>query len=153
MRAFSFKLKTLLHIRGIEKDKALRLYAQAIGEKERIKFLLSAKKKFLKNLKSEVGKRRLLNFSGFQEETFQRSIEKTNNQILQIHGELENSKSIENAKREIYLKADSNFKSLENLKDKKHEEHVNSELKKEESELEDIIGSRFIYNHKPSHSS
>ena len=153
MRSFSFKLRTLLHIRGIEKDKALRLYAQAIKNKEKLKFLLSSKKKFLKNLESEVAERRLINFSGFQEETFQLSIEKTNDQILQIHGELENSKSIENAKRKLYLKADSNFKSLENLKHKKHEEHVNSELKKEESELADIIGSRFIYNHKPSHSS
>ena len=55
-------------------------------------------------------------------------------------------KNIESAKRNLYLRADSNCKSLLKLKEKKKVEHLKSEEKKEESELEDIIGSRFVFN-------
>ena len=152
MKAFSFKLKTLLHLRDIEKQNALSSYGRSVRERENIEKKLLNKKIYLENLKEQVAQRRTLNFRGYGEEIFQRSVKSTLDQILQIHGELENAKKIENAKRNLFLTAESRFKSLENLKEKKRMEHQSAELQKEESELEDIVGSRFVYNLKLSHS-
>jgi flagellar biosynthesis chaperone FliJ len=44
------------------------------------------------------------------------------------------------------MKADSSFKSFLRLKEKKREEHMGIESKKEETEMDDLIGARFIYN-------
>lgn len=152
MKAFSFKLKTLLHLRDIEKQNALSSYGRSVRERENIEKTLLNKRNYLENLKEQVAKRRTFNFTGYGEEVFQRSVKSTLDQILQIHGELENAKKIENAKRNLFLTAESRFKSLEKLKEKKRLEHQSAELQKEESELEDIVGSRFVYNLKLSHS-
>ena len=55
-------------------------------------------------------------------------------------------KNIEFAKRNLYLQSDSNCKSLLKLREKKKEEHLKREEKKEETELEDIIGARFVFD-------
>jgi hypothetical protein len=54
---------------------------------------------------------------------------------------------METAKRKLYLQADSEYKSLLKLKDNQRIEHLENETKKEEMELESIIGSRFVFNH------
>ena len=51
----------------------------------------------------------------------------------------------------MYIQADSSYKSLLKLKEKKREEHIEREIKKEEIELENIIGSRFVFNQASSH--
>jgi hypothetical protein len=37
------------------------------------------------------------------------------------------------------------------LKEKRREQHIEAETKKEEMQLEDIISSRFVFNHSTSH--
>mgnify|MGYP007072117762 CR=1 FL=1 len=66
--------------------------------------------------------------------------------IINFNSKLADSKNIEVAKRGLYLDADSNCKSLHKLKEKKKEEHLKREEKKEETELEDIIGARFVFD-------
>jgi flagellar export protein FliJ len=71
------------------------------------------------------------------------------NKIIELHGELQNAKKIQEAKRNLFLKADAEFKSLEKLKTMQKAEHSRNQLKKEENEIDDIIGSRFAYNLNP----
>jgi flagellar export protein FliJ len=97
-------------------------------------------------LNAEINERRASGFSGFEQDGFNKSILRSKEIIIDLNSKVADSKNIESAKRNLYLRADSNCKSLLKLKEKKKEEHLKSEEKKEESELEDIIGSRFVFN-------
>ena len=146
MKAFTFRLETLLHLREISKDRAIKEYAQAISKREKLELDLKKAVKMLEVLNAEINERRASGFSGFKQDGFNQSILRSKEVIIDLNSKVADSKNIESAKRNLYLRADSNCKSLLKLKEKKKEEHLKSEEKKEESELEDIIGSRFVFN-------
>jgi flagellar biosynthesis chaperone FliJ len=73
--------------------------------------------------------------------------------IIDSNSKLEEAKRIVVAKRELYLDADSQFKSMLKLKGKQKELHLEAETKKEEMQLEDIISSRFVFNQSTSNCS
>ena len=85
-------------------------------------------------------------FSGHEQENFNQSINRTKGEIIDFNSKLAESKNIESANRKMYLEADSNCKSLLKLKQNKRSEHLKTEEKKEETELENIIGARFVFN-------
>ena len=146
MKAFSFRLETLLHLREMAKDKAIKDYAISISNRENAEQDLKNAVKDLESLNSEIKQRRTVGFSGFEQEAFNQSILRTKESIINFNSKLADSKNIEEAKRGLYLDADSNCKSLLKLKEKKKEEHLKREEKKEETELEDIIGARFVFD-------
>ena len=146
MKAFTFRLETLLHLREISKDRAIKEYAQAISKREKLELDLKKAVKMLELLNAEINERRASGFSGFEQDGFNKSILRSKEIIIDLNSKVADSKNIESAKRNLYLRADSNCKSLLKLKEKKKVEHLKSEEKKEESELEDIIGSRFVFN-------
>lgn len=146
MKAFTFRLETLLHLREISKDRAIKEYAQAISKREKLELDLKKAVKMLEVLNAEINERRASGFSGFKQDGFNQSILRSKEVIIDLNSKVADSKNIESAKRNLYLRADSNCKSLLKLKEKKKVEHLKSEEKKEESELEDIIGSRFVFN-------
>ena len=146
MKAFTFRLETLLHLREISKDRAIKEYAQAILKREKLELDLRKAVKMLEVLNVEINERRAIGFSGFEQDGFNQSILRSKEVIIDLNSKVADSKNIESAKRNLYLRADSNCKSLLKLKEKKKVEHLKSEEKKEESELEDIIGSRFVFN-------
>ena len=146
MKSFTFRLETLLHLREISKDRAIKEYAQAISKREKLELDLKKAVKMLEVLNAEINERRASGFSGFEQDGFNQSILRSKEIIINLNSKVADSKNIESAKRNLYLRADSNCKSLLKLKEKKKVEHLKSEEKKEESELEDIIGSRFVFN-------
>ena len=146
MKSFTFRLETLLHLREISKDRAIKEYAQAISKREKLELDLKKAVKMLEVLNAEIKERRASGFSGFEQDGFNQSILRSKEVIIDLNSKVADSKNIESAKRNLYLRADSNCKSLLKLKEKKKVEHLKSEEKKEESELEDIIGSRFVFN-------
>jgi len=146
MKAFTFRLETLLHLREISKDRAIKEYAQAISKREKLELDLKKAVKMLELLNAEINERRASGFSGFEQDGFNKSILRSKEIIIDLNSKVADSKNIESAKRNLYLRADSNCKSLLKLKEKKKEEHLKSEEKKEEAELEDIIGARFVFN-------
>jgi flagellar export protein FliJ len=128
------------------KDKAIKEYAISISNRENAEQDLKNAVKDLESLNSEIKQRRTVGFSGFEQEAFNQSILRTKESIINFNSKLADSKNIEVAKRGLYLDADSKCKSLLKLKDKQQKEHLIAEGKKEESELEDIIGARFVFN-------
>jgi flagellar export protein FliJ len=130
----------------MSKDRAIKEYAQAISKREKFELDLKKAVKMLEVLNAEINERRASGFSGFEQDGFNQSILRSKEIIINLNSKVADSKNIESAKRNLYLLADSNCKSLLKLKEKKKVEHIKSEEKKEESELEDIIGSRFVFN-------
>ena len=150
MKAFNFKLKTLLKLRQAFKEKALFNYGKAVHEAEEMQHSLSSLKHQLKDLHSSIKHRREKSFYGPEEEHYQRSIISVKNQILNVHSKLKSAHEIREAKRKIFLKADADVKSLEKLKERKKIEHDIFEYKKEELQVDDVITARFNYNLKSS---
>ncbi len=146
MKAFRFRLETLLHLREISRDKALGHYAQSIRSRQEREKALQVCQSHLESLHAQIGERRKNSFTGSKQESFDLSVSHAKERILDANRNLQESMQTEQAKKGIYLKIDSEYKSLLKLKEKKYEEHVYSESLKEERELEDIIGGRFVFN-------
>jgi flagellar export protein FliJ len=146
MKAFSFRLETLLHLREISRDKALGHYAQSIRSRQEREKALQICQSHLESLHTQIAERRKNSFTGSKQESFDLSVSHAKERILDANRNLQESLQTEQAKKGIYLKIDSEYKSLLKLKEKKYEEHVYSESLKEERELEDIIGGRFVFN-------
>ena len=146
MKAFSFRLETLLHLREISRDKALGHYAHSIRSRQEREKDLQLCQSHLESLHAQIGERRKNSFTGSKQESFDLSVSHAKERILDANRNLQESMQTEQAKKGIYLKIDSEYKSLLKLKEKKYEEHVYSESLKEERELEDIIGGRFVFN-------
>ena len=151
MKVFGFRLETLLHLRELAKDKAIGEYGLAVSRREEAEKTLSEANDGLRELREEIGIRRSVGFSGNDQEVFNRSLELAKERIIDCHAKVEEAGRIAIAKRDLYLQADSSYKSLFTLKEKKREEHIKYESKKEEMELEDIIGARFVFNQASSH--
>ena len=151
MRAFEFRLETLLHLRELAKDKAIAEYGLAVSKREDAENALREANDGLRDLRDEIGIRRSVGFSGNDQEVFNRSLVLAKERIVDCNAKVMDAGKIEIAKRDLYLQADSTYKSLLKLKEKKREEHIEYESKKEEMELEDIIGSRFVFNQASSH--
>jgi flagellar FliJ protein len=151
MKAFTFRLETLLHLRELSKDRAVAEYGVAISKKEQAERALEERKREMEELRQEIGRRRSIGFSGSEQDGYNRSLERVKEAIVDTNSKLEESKKIVNAKRELYLNADSEFKSMLKLKEKRREQHIEAETKKEEMQLEDIISSRFVFNQSTSH--
>lgn len=151
MRAFEFRLETLLHLRELAKDKAIAEYGLAVSKREDAENALREANDGLRDLRDEIGIRRSVGFSGNDQEVFNRSLVLAKERIVDCNAKVMDAGKIEIAKRDLYLQADSSYKSLLKLKEKKREEHIEYESKKEEMELEDIIGARFVFNQASSH--
>lgn len=151
MKAFSFRLETLLHLREMAKDKAIAEYGLAIARREEAQKVLQERKRQMEDLREEIGRRRSTGFSGSEQNSYNRSIERSKEAIIDCNSNFEEAKKIAEAKRELYLNADSQFKSLLKLKEKQRDRHIEFETKKDEMQLEDIISSRFVFNQSTSH--
>ena len=151
MKAFSFRLETLLHLREMAKDKAIAEYGLAIARREEAQKVLQERKRQMEDLREEIGRRRSTGFSGSEQNSYNRSIERAKEAIIDCNSNFEEAKKIAQAKRQLYLSADSQFKSLLKLKEKQRDQHIDFETKKEEMQLEDIISSRFVFNQSTSH--
>lgn len=146
MKVFTFRLETLLHLREIARDKALAAYAKAINKRQEREKALEVCRFHLENLQVQIGEKRKDSFAGSSEEAFDLSVKTAKERIIDAHKDLQESLHSENAKKGIYLKADSEHKSLLKLKEKQLQEHVRRESLREERQLEDIIGGRFVFN-------
>jgi len=146
MKVFKFRLETLLNLRELAKDRAVKDYSLAIANREKAEKNLQLAFDSLKSLNEEIYRKRKIGFSGFEQKDFNQSILQAKDLIVDRNSDLEQAKSIEDAKRNIFIKADSSYKSLSKLKRKSRILHLKKEEKREESELEDIISSRFVYN-------
>ena len=146
MKAFKFRLETLLQLREISKDRALSKYAHAINFRQNKEKELQESELHLEELQFQISENRKMSFTGSKQEAFDLSIKHAKEQIIDANKNLQQSLQAEEAKKGIYLKSNSEYKSLLRLKEKQFEEHVRSENLKEERELEDIIGGRFVFN-------
>ncbi|MEC9124114.1 MAG: flagellar export protein FliJ, partial [Verrucomicrobiota bacterium] len=112
MKAFTFRLETLLHLREMAKDKAIAEYGVAIHQREESEKLLDQGHRALDDLKREIGLRRTVGFSGSEQESYNRSINHAKERIIDLNASVQEARKVEDFKRSQYLETDSSFKSL-----------------------------------------
>jgi flagellar export protein FliJ len=91
-------------------------------------------------------------FQSAQIQSFQTSLLLERENISRIEKKVTEAGRILESRRKIFLEKDSQFKAVQRLREKQRDEHYFKETKKEETELEDVISSRFLF-HRINHQS
>ena len=80
-----------------------------------------------------------------QIQALQNSLNLEREKLEQIELQLKQAKSIQESRRNIFVNKDSEHKAILRLSEKQKDEHYQKEYQKEQKELEDITGSRFLF--------
>ena len=145
MRSFHFKLKALLSLKENKREQALAKFAQSIKEVQRLdEHLFEAKKKY-DAVEEKLKERQKGVFRRDQIEALQSSLLLEKENVSEAKLQFNRAKEMQNSRRKIFLDHDSQYKAIDRLREKQKEEHYFNENKKEQLELEDVIGSRFLF--------
>lgn len=142
MKAFSFRLESLLHLRSLTRERRLKEYAQSIEVRR------SADRRFdelvnrLKQIEIKVAACREQTISGHDQAIFLASIDHSKTAISKQREVALEAKAEEELKRAAYIESDIAEKTLIRLKERRQEEHLREQLAQEDRALADVIGSR-----------
>ena len=143
MKAFHFRLESLLHLRGLTCEKCLKDYAESISQRQFQEDRCEQISRRLNNIETSVSTQREQGIFGHDQDTFLASIEHARNALTKQREVVARSLSEEDKKKAIYLKADMAEKILLRLKERRKKEHIRVQEAKEDRALEDVIGARF----------
>jgi flagellar export protein FliJ len=150
VKSFSFKLHALLRLKESKRDQALSQFAAATKQVQNLKQDLTQAHQKRDSVLEILQNKQKGTFLSAQVEALQTSLllEKENISSLEI--KLNEAERILQSRRSIFLEKDSQFKAVLRLKEKQQSQHYLVETKKEETELEDVISSRFLF-HRINH--
>lgn len=150
MKSFSFKLHALLRLKESKRDQALSQFAAATKQVQNLKQDLTQAHQKRDSVLEILQNKQKGTFLSAQVEALQTSLllEKENISSLEI--KLNEAERILQSRRSIFLEKDSQYKAVLRLKEKQQSQHYLIETKKEETELEDVISSRFLF-HRINH--
>ena len=145
MRAFNFKLGTLLRLREASREKSLLDYAKSIYERQQTEDRLMRASEYVSTLEFKLNEKQKLSFNANELEAMISGLDHARSVVRDLSTELSRKKTLEESRRKLFVHKDSESKSLERLKDRQMNEHILFEAKKEEQELDDVIGARYLY--------
>lgn len=145
MRSFHFKLKALLSLKENKREQALTKFVQSIKEVLKLEEQLSESQKKYHAVQEKLKERQKGVFRRDQIEALQSSLLLERENVSEITLLLNRAKEIQNSRRKIFLDHDSQYKAIDRLQEKQRDEHFFNENRKEQLELEDVIGSRFLF--------
>ena len=145
MRSFHFKLKALLSLKENKREQALTKFVQSIKEVLKLEEQLSEAQKKYHTVQEKLKERQKGVFRRDQIEALQSSLLLERENVSEITLLLNRAKEMQNSRRKIFLDHDSQYKAIDRLQEKQRDEHFFNENRKEQLELEDVIGSRFLF--------
>ena len=145
MRSFHFKLKALLSLKENKREQALTKFVQSIKEVLKLEEQLSEAQKKYHTVQEKLKERQKGVFRRDQIEALQSSLLLERENVSEATLLLSRAKEMQNSRRKIFLDHDSQYKAIDRLQEKQRDEHFYNENKKEQLELEDVIGSRFLF--------
>ncbi len=143
MKAFLFRLESLLHLRSLTRERCLKEYAYSINERRGEEARGEELTIRLAQIEASVAARRKEGISGHDQAIFLASIEHAKDALDKQREVIGQALADEERKRGVYLKSDMNEKTLLRLKERRKEEHLRDQEVKEERALEDVIGARY----------
>ena len=152
MKTFSFKLHALLRLKESRREHALTQFAASTRELQRLKLdLINAQDK-RDAVVDILNKIQRGTFQSAQIQSLQTSLLLERENISRIEKKVTEADRILESRRKIFLEKDSQFKAVQRLREKQRDAHYFTEIKKEETQLEDVISSRFLF-HRINHQS
>ena len=152
MKTFSFKLHALLRLKESRREHALAQFASSTRELQRLKLdLINAQNK-RDAVVDILNKRQRGTFQSAQIQSLQTSLLLERENISRIEKKVTEADRILESRRKIFLEKDSQLKAIQKLRETQRDAHYFTETKKEETELEDVISSRFLF-HRINHQS
>lgn len=151
MKSFNFKLKALLRLKETKREQALSKFARSIKEVQRLEENLAIAENKYQIVLDLLGQRQKGTFRGEEIESLQSSLLIERENVSKTIILLNQAKEIQNSRRKIFMDVDSQFKAIDRLQEKQKEQHFFNENKKEQLELEDVIGSRFLFQRINGH--
>ncbi len=145
MRAFNFRLATLLRLREASREKSLLDYAKSIHERQQTEDRLNRASEYVSKLEVKLNEMQKLSFNASELEAMIGGLDHARSVLRDLSIELSRKKTLEESRRRLFVQKDSESKSLDRLKDRQMNDHVKLEAKKEEQELDDVIGARYLY--------
>ena len=146
MKAFSFRLEPILHLREGARKNALASYAKSLIASKELEKKLDSLKQSLGNLQKDISIQRQKSFSPSTDVPNQAAIVNLKKKIDTTNQSFEKAKANENKLRLKFLDADNALKSVSRLKEKQQSAHIEEQISREELALEDVINSRFNFN-------
>ena len=150
MKSFSFKLHALLRLKESKRDQALSQFAAATKQVQNLKQDLTHAHQKRDSVLEILQNKQKGTFLSAQVEALQTSLLLEKENISNLELKLNEAERILQSRRSIFLEKDSQFKAVLRLKEKQQSQHYLIETKKEETELEDVISSRFLF-HRINH--
>jgi len=145
MKSFAFKLIALLRLRETKKNQALAQFASSVKKVKNLVDELGKTRANYESVLKLVLQKQQNDFSGVQIQALQNSLNLEREKLEQIELQLKQAKSIQESRRNIFVNKDSEHKAILRLSEKQKDEHYQKEYQKEQKELEDITGSRFLF--------
>ena len=145
MRAFNFRLATLLRLREASREKSLLDYAKSIHERQQTEDRLNRASEYVSTLEVKLNEKQEHSFNAGELEAMIGGLDHARSVVRDLSTELSRKKTLEDSRRKLFVQKDSESKSLDRLKDRQMNDHVKLEAKKEEQELDDVIGARYLY--------
>ena len=146
MKSFTFRLETLLRLRSSARDRALADYASSIKKRELAERMVLESETYLSKLNDDLSAKTRVSFLGTDLVAFQEEIQRAKETKDQRCKEVARLYSLESSRRAVYLRKESEYKSLERFKERKASEHLSREIQKEEREQENVIAARYVYD-------
>jgi len=150
VKSFSFKLHALLRLKESKRDQALSQFAAATKQVQNLKQDLTQAHQKRDSVLEILQNKQKGTFLSAQVEALQTSLLLEKENISNLELKLNEAERILQSRRSIFLEKDSQFKAVLRLKEKQQSHHYLVETKKEETELEDVISSRFLF-HRINH--
>jgi flagellar export protein FliJ len=150
VKSFSFKLHALLRLKESKRDQALSQFAAATKQVQKLKQDLTQAHQKRDSVLEILQNKQKGTFLSAQVEALQTSLLLEKENISNLELKLNEAERILQSRRSIFLEKDSQYKAVLRLKEKQQSQHYLIETKKEETELEDVISSRFLF-HRINH--
>ena len=99
MKAFSFRLESLLHLRESAREKSLVGYAKSIQNRQKIESELKNLEASLEKLHRDITSRRSSSLEASADQSFQKAVLSLKQNIVDCHAKLEDLKQIELSKK------------------------------------------------------
>lgn len=145
MKSFTFKLRALLRLKEAKRELALSQFASSVKEVQKLVVQLAEVQDRYDSLLQLLNEMQKKSFRGDQIEALSSSLEIERENIGTIDLQLKQAREIQESRRGIFLNKDSEYNALIKLEEKQKKAHFFKENKKEDKELEDIIGARFLF--------
>jgi flagellar export protein FliJ len=145
VKSFTFKLRALLRLKETKRELALSQFASSVKEVQKLVVQLAEVQERYHSVLKLLNEMQKKSFRGDQIEALSASLEIERKNVSTIELELKQAREIQESRRGIFLSKDSEYNAVIKLEEKQKKAHFFKENKKEDKELEDIIGARFLF--------